>query len=137
MCFSGGYVDGVAPDIVLIFDLVFKFTILVPLFYLLQVLQDVGNQQTRIHRMESQHTAITLLNLTSPGICLPLDRRAHKARAFSSVAQSTALNGILFAFSMVSIRELAVMIVRFPDDKLVYSHKVGSEGILAAAGFRG
>lgn len=60
------------------------------------------------------HTPMTWPNLTSPGSFLPLDRLLHSVRAFSSVAQSRARNGILFAFSMVSRREVAVMMWEDP-----------------------
>lgn len=54
-------------------------------------------------------TATTSLNLTRPGIFFPLDRLCQIRRAFSFVAMSTALKGILFAFRIVSIRDVAVM----------------------------
>lgn len=57
---------------------------------------------------------MTSLNLTSPGILRPFDLLAHNMRALSSVAQSTALNGILFAFSIVSILEVAVIMCDEP-----------------------
>lgn len=59
-------------------------------------------------------TAITSLNLTRPGIFFPLDRLCQIRRAFSSVAMSTALKGILLAFRMVSMREVAVMMWEDP-----------------------
>lgn len=52
--------------------------------------------------------------LTSPGNFLFPALRPHSIRAFSSVATSRALNWILFAFSMVSIRDVAVMIWEEP-----------------------
>jgi hypothetical protein len=50
-----------------------------------------------------------LPNLTNPGSFLPFDRRPHSILAFSSVATSSALNGILLAFNIVSKRDVAVM----------------------------
>jgi len=47
--------------------------------------------------------------LTRPGNFLPLDLRPHNMRAFSSVAQSRARNGILFALRMVSNLDVAVI----------------------------
>lgn len=76
-------------------------------------------------------TAITSLNLTNPGILRPFDLLAHSIRALSSVAQSTALKGILFAFKMVSILDVAVMIWDEPAVSEVYSQRVGSEGMMA------
>lgn len=59
-------------------------------------------------------TPMIFPNLTKPGSFLPFDLRPHMARAFSSVAQSTARNGILLAFRIVSIREVAVMMWEDP-----------------------
>lgn len=63
---------------------------------------------------EDKLTPTTLPYLTRPGSFLPLDRRPQSMRAFSSVATSIARNGILFAFRMVSSREVAVMIWEEP-----------------------
>ena len=41
-------------------------------------------------------------------------------RAFSSVAISSALNGILFAFKIVSIRDVAVTMWDDPEVREVY-----------------
>jgi len=66
-------------------------------------------------------TPITIPICTSPGIFRALpdssfpDLRPHSIRAFSSVAISSALNGILLALRMVSIREVAVTIWDDPD----------------------
>jgi len=57
---------------------------------------------------------MTSLNLTKPGIFLPLLRLCHSMRALSSVAQSTALKGILLALSIVSILDVAVMMCEDP-----------------------
>jgi hypothetical protein len=66
-------------------------------------------------------TPITKPICTSPGIFLALPDssfpalRPHSMRAFSSVAMSSALKGIRFAFKMVSIREVAVTMCDDPD----------------------
>ena len=63
---------------------------------------------------------------TSPGIFLTLPDssfpalRPHSMRAFSSVAISSALNGILFAFKIVSIRDVAVTMWDDPEVREVY-----------------
>lgn len=64
--------------------------------------------------------------LTRPGSFLPLDLRPHSIRAFSSVAQSTARNGILFALRIVSSLDVAVMIWEDPAVREVNRYKVGS-----------
>ncbi len=61
------------------------------------------------HRLRSQ-----LPYFTNPGSFLPLDLRPHSMRAFSSVAQSTARKGILFALRMVSNLDVAVMMCEDP-----------------------
>jgi len=48
-------------------------------------------------------------------------------RAFSSVAMSSALNGMRFAFRMVSIRDVAVTMCDDPDVSDVYRYSSGSE----------
>ena len=55
-----------------------------------------------------------LPNFTSPGNFFPFDLRPHSMRAFSSVATSRALNGILLALRMVSRREVAVIMCEDP-----------------------
>lgn len=47
-------------------------------------------------------------------------------RAFSSVAISSALNGILLALRIVSIREVAVTICDEPEVRDVYMYSAGS-----------
>lgn len=59
-------------------------------------------------------TPTTDPNRTRPGSFLPFDLRPHSMRAFSSVAQSMARKGILFALSIVSRREVAVMMCEDP-----------------------
>lgn len=61
-------------------------------------------------RLSWERTPIMVPYFTSPGSFLPFDLLPHSIRAFSSVAQSSARKGILFALRMVSSREVAVMI---------------------------
>ena len=55
-----------------------------------------------------------LPNLTKPGSFLPFDLLPQSMRAFSSVATSRALKGILLALRMVSRRDVAVMMCEEP-----------------------
>ena len=64
--------------------------------------------------------------LTKPGSFLPLDRLPHSILAFSSVATSRALNGILLAFNIVSRRDVAVVMCDEPAVSEVYRYSVGS-----------
>lgn len=72
------------------------------------------------------HTPSTNPSFTSPGILRLPARLCHSLLAFSSVAVSIAWNGILFAFKMVSRREVAVMICELPAVKEVYRKSLGS-----------
>ena len=61
-----------------------------------------------------EHTPTTVPYFTNPGNFLPFDRRPQSFLAASSVATSIARKGILFAFRIVSKREVAVMIWEDP-----------------------
>jgi hypothetical protein len=71
-------------------------------------------------RRRNALTPMTCPNFTSPGNFLPLDLLLHVVRAFSSVAQSRARKGILFALSIVSSREVAVIMCDDPAVREVY-----------------
>ena len=90
------------------FDLFREFAEFVPFFDLFDVLA-ILRGRPKIQGMEVL-TPITLPSLTRPGSLRPFDLLPHSIRAFSSVAQSTALKGILLAFSIVSSLDVAVMI---------------------------
>lgn len=90
--------------------LLFQLSVFVPLFNLIEILNQVNTGQGGLFSWaEEGHTPMMVPNLTRPGSFLPFDRRPHSMRAFSSVAQSTARKGILLAFRMVSMRDVAVM----------------------------
>lgn len=60
------------------------------------------------------HTATTTPIFTRPGSFLLPALRPHSIRAFSSVATSRARKGILLALSIVSRRDVAVMMCDEP-----------------------
>ena len=66
------------------------------------------------HSSTSSRSPTIMPILTKPGSFLFPALRPHSMRAFSSVATSKAWNWILFAFSMVSMRDVAVMIWEEP-----------------------
>jgi len=103
--------------------MLFELAIFVPVFDFYQVLRIVVScAPLRIGGVILGNlTPITIPICTSPGIFRALPDssfpalRPHSMRAFSSVAISIALKGILLALRMVSMREVAVTIWDDPD----------------------
>lgn len=69
------------------------------------------------HSSISGRSATIIPILTNPGNFLFPALRPHSIRAFSSVATSRAWNEILFAFRIVSNREVAVTICEEPEER--------------------
>jgi hypothetical protein len=104
--------------------MLFQLAIFIPLFDFDEVLWRSENGLK--DETGTTHTPITKPICTSPGIFLTRpdssfpDLRPQSIRAFSSVAISSPLKGIRFAFKIVSSLEVAVTMCDEPDVKEVY-----------------
>ena len=105
-------------------EVLLDFSVFVPLFHFLDILvirtllvtscSVYGMLLAMREKGRQSQTATTMPILTNPGSFRFPALRPHSIRAFSSVATSRALNGILLALRIVSSRDVAVMMCEEP-----------------------